>query len=116
MIQIKSLLKIHYDATTPMDDYNTGFYNGLEAVLCLMEKRQPEFKDVEKFKTLSELKGDHIRRAMNKCEGNRAKAADILGVSRASLYRKDYNEKETTELQSIGPCVEKDQSKCDQIS
>lgn len=48
--KFKELLKMHYDSTTPMDAYNTGMYNGMECVLCLLEEREPNYKTVEQPK------------------------------------------------------------------
>lgn len=46
------LLKIQYDSTTPMDDYQTGMYNGMEMILSILGNREPNYKDVE-FKDTS---------------------------------------------------------------
>lgn len=45
--KIKEMQAVHYKSTTPMDDYDGGFYNGIEYVLCMIEKREPNYKDVE---------------------------------------------------------------------
>lgn len=44
----KELIKIHYDSTTPMDEYFTGMYNGIECVLACIEDREPVFKTCER--------------------------------------------------------------------
>jgi hypothetical protein len=46
--KIKEMQTVHYDSTTPMDEYHGGFYNGIEYVLCMIEQREPNYKDVEK--------------------------------------------------------------------
>lgn len=38
--------------------------------------------------TLDELEADHIRRAIDRCHGNLSKAADLLGITRQTLYNK----------------------------
>jgi len=38
--------------------------------------------------TLDEVEADHIRRAIDRCHGNLSKAADMLGVTRQTLYNK----------------------------
>ncbi|MBR4828260.1 MAG: response regulator [Muribaculaceae bacterium] len=38
--------------------------------------------------TLDELEADHIRRAIDRCHGNLTKAAELLGVTRQTLYNK----------------------------
>ncbi len=37
---------------------------------------------------LSEVEADHVQRAIDSCHGNLSKAADMLGVSRQTLYNK----------------------------
>lgn len=37
---------------------------------------------------LEQLEADHLRKAMEISEGNMSKAADLLGISRQTLYRK----------------------------
>jgi transcriptional regulator of acetoin/glycerol metabolism len=36
---------------------------------------------------LEEVRGQHIRRVLEACEGNRVRAAQMLGIGRTSLYR-----------------------------
>ena len=36
---------------------------------------------------LKEIRRQHIRRVLDACEGNRVRAAQLLGISRTSLYR-----------------------------
>ena len=38
--------------------------------------------------TLDEVEADHIRRAIDRCHGNLSKAADLLGITRQTLYNK----------------------------
>ena len=40
------------------------------------------------MKTLEQVEAEHMRRAMEISEGNLSKAADLLGISRQTLYRK----------------------------
>ena len=51
-----------------------------------------KLKDVldasDEMVTLDELEADHIRRALDRCHGNLTKAADLLGVTRQTLYNK----------------------------
>ncbi len=42
----------------------------------------------EVFPTLAEVEGRHIAQALERAEGNKARAARMLGISRATLYRK----------------------------
>lgn len=42
----------------------------------------------EKILTLEELESCHIRRVLEMCSGNKQRAARMLGIPRASLYRK----------------------------
>ncbi len=41
-----------------------------------------------KFLTLEENEKEHIRQALDKCEWNKSKAADLLGIPRRTLYNK----------------------------
>jgi len=40
------------------------------------------------FLTLQEMEHQHILRALETTEGNKSRAAEILGISRAALWRK----------------------------
>lgn len=42
----------------------------------------------EKILTLEELESRHVRRVLEMCSGNKQRAARMLGIPRASLYRK----------------------------
>jgi len=48
----------------------------------------PVSLDSQPFMSLAELEKDHIVRAIEITRGNRSKAAEILGISRAALWRK----------------------------
>ena len=37
---------------------------------------------------LDQLETEHVRKVLNKCDGNMKKAADLLGISRQTLYNK----------------------------
>lgn len=51
--KLRELSKIQYDSTTPMDEYHTGMYNGLECVLAILDEREPNYKEVEQNKATS---------------------------------------------------------------
>ena len=38
--------------------------------------------------TLDEMEADHIQRAVDRCHGNLTKAAEVLGITRQTLYNK----------------------------
>ena len=38
--------------------------------------------------TLDEVEAEHIRRTIDRCHGNLSKAAQLLGVTRQTLYNK----------------------------
>lgn len=38
--------------------------------------------------TLGDMEADHIRRAIDRCHGNLSKAAELLGITRQTLYNK----------------------------
>ncbi len=37
---------------------------------------------------LHELEREHVKRVVDKCNGNMSKAAELLGITRQTLYRK----------------------------
>ena len=37
---------------------------------------------------LEQLENEHVRKVLNKCEGNMKRASDLLGISRQTLYNK----------------------------
>jgi DNA-binding NtrC family response regulator len=45
------------------------------------------------FPTLAEVEYDYVMRVLNACDGNRARAAEVLGIGRATLYRLIAREK-----------------------
>jgi hypothetical protein len=45
--KLKEMQRVHYDSTTPMDDYFTGMYNGMEYAIAMLEDREANYKTVE---------------------------------------------------------------------
>lgn len=41
-----------------------------------------------RISTLDEMEDEHIRKAIDKCHGNLTQAAEILGITRQTLYNK----------------------------
>jgi len=41
-----------------------------------------------RVKTLAEVEKDHIARTFNLCLGDKTRTSSVLGISRATLYRK----------------------------
>ncbi len=54
----------------------------------LVRKLKDVIEATNKMDTLDQVEADHIRRAVDRCHGNLSRAADILGVSRQTLYNK----------------------------
>ncbi len=54
----------------------------------LVRKLKDVLDAANEMATLDEVEADHIRRAVDRCHGNLSKAADLLGVSRQTLYNK----------------------------
>jgi len=75
--------------------------NGLITERALPRELVEATKDVPQitpFMALEEVEKSHILRVLKYVEGNRAKAADILGIGRKTLYRKlkTYEDAEDT--------------------
>jgi DNA-binding NtrC family response regulator len=45
------------------------------------------------FPTLAEVEHDYVMKVLKSCDGNRARAAEVLGIGRATLYRLIAREK-----------------------
>ena len=54
----------------------------------LVRKLKDVLESNNEVATLDEVEADHIRRALDRCHGNLTKAADLLGVTRQTLYNK----------------------------
>jgi transcriptional regulator of acetoin/glycerol metabolism len=53
----------------------------------LRKNRTPELSADESLLPLAEVRRTHVLRVLEKVEGNKAQAAKILGINRATLYR-----------------------------
>lgn len=49
LAKMKRIQKHHYESTTPMDDYFTGMWNGMEVLIASIENREGNFKSVEQL-------------------------------------------------------------------
>jgi transcriptional regulator of acetoin/glycerol metabolism len=49
--------------------------------------RDVNSKDAWRPLPLEEIRRQHIRRVLDACQGNRVRAAQLLGIGRTSLYR-----------------------------
>lgn len=54
----------------------------------LMRKLRDVMEQHSNMPTLDALENEHIRRALDVSRGNMSKAADLLGISRPTLYKK----------------------------
>ena len=54
----------------------------------LVRKLKDVLEAANEVVTLDAVEADHIRRALDRCHGNLSKAADLLGVTRQTLYNK----------------------------
>ena len=52
------------------------------------ENNRPQHAVVERLRTLRDLEKEAIEQALDRVGNNRRKAADILGISARTLYRK----------------------------
>jgi DNA-binding NtrC family response regulator len=63
-----------------------------------VQVKQPPEKDKEELLTLAEVEKKHIVRVLRSTKGNKSEAARVLGINRASLWRK-LKEIDESELQ-----------------
>ena len=54
----------------------------------LVRKLKDVLDAADEMATLDEVEADHVRRAIDRCHGNLSKAADMLGITRQTLYNK----------------------------
>lgn len=54
----------------------------------LIRKLKDVLDAADDMATLDEVETDHVRRAIDRCHGNLSKAADMLGITRQTLYNK----------------------------
>ncbi len=54
----------------------------------LVRKLKDVLEAADEVVTLDEVEADHIRRAVDRCHGNLSKAAELLGITRQTLYNK----------------------------
>ena len=54
----------------------------------LVRKLKDVLDVADDLATLDEVEAEHIRRALDRCHGNLTKAAEMLGISRQTLYNK----------------------------
>ncbi len=54
----------------------------------LVRKLKDVLEAATEVATLDEVEADHIRRAIDRCHGNLSKAAEMLGITRQTLYNK----------------------------
>ena len=53
-----------------------------------MRKLKDVLDAADEVATLDEVEAEHIRRAIDRFHGNLSKAAEVLGVTRQTLYNK----------------------------
>ena len=54
----------------------------------LIRKLKDAIDKTAEVKPLDELEREHVRRVVDKCHGNMSKAAELLGITRQTLYKK----------------------------
>lgn len=54
----------------------------------LLRKLTDVLDSTEEIVTLDEMEKDHIRRTIDRCHGNLTQAAELLGITRQTLYNK----------------------------
>jgi DNA-binding NtrC family response regulator len=76
----------------------TGDFIDLADLPELLENRSTRFTEREEWMPMSldALRRLHVRRVLEMCQGNRVRAAHILGVGRTSLYRYIQRDRKVT--------------------
>jgi DNA-binding NtrC family response regulator len=54
----------------------------------LLRKLKDVLDSTDEIVTLDEMEKDHIRRTIDRCHGNLTQAAELLGITRQTLYNK----------------------------
>ena len=54
----------------------------------LLRKLKDVLDSTDEIVTLDEMEKDHIRRTIDRCHGNLTRAAELLGITRQTLYNK----------------------------
>ena len=54
----------------------------------LVRKLKDVLDTADEVATLDEVEAEHVRRAIDRCHGNLSKAAELLGITRQTLYNK----------------------------
>jgi DNA-binding NtrC family response regulator len=54
----------------------------------LVRKLKDVLETADEVATLDEVEAEHIRHAIDRCHGNLSKAAELLGITRQTLYNK----------------------------
>ena len=54
----------------------------------LLRKLKDVLDSTDEIVTLDEMEKDHIRRTIDRCHGNPTRAAELLGITRQTLYNK----------------------------
>jgi transcriptional regulator with PAS, ATPase and Fis domain len=60
----------------------------IERAVAFSDRAEIELEDLPEGMTLAELEREYILEVLRRTRGNRARAAEILGVSRPTLYRR----------------------------
>jgi sigma-54 dependent transcriptional regulator, acetoin dehydrogenase operon transcriptional activator AcoR len=84
-----------HDGETPGDDASDA--QGAEPRACSATSEQ--------VRPLREVELEHVRFALHVCNGNKSQAAQALGISRDTLYRKiaEFNLASSVEAGSVEP-------------
>jgi DNA-binding NtrC family response regulator len=106
-VREKKMLSISDDVMEFFENYNwpgnvRQLRNIIERAVILAKGKEITFKELPEelvpvstskpgrktFKTLRELESETVQAVIKQCNGNKSKAADILGISRKALYNK----------------------------
>ncbi len=76
---------------TIIDSGGLSDYEAAALILASMDDSDSTAEDLPRVGdeiTLKELERRHLEATLRRCEGNRSRAARILGIERKTLYRK----------------------------
>ena len=84
---VATMSEEHVDVVLLDMNFSLGVNTGQDGLFWLRTLRDAVEKSREVV-TLDKLEQQHVHRVVEQCHGNMSKAAELLGITRQTLYRK----------------------------